>query len=94
MGNFHSQDFTDPGFTESKPKVALVYAEPSINRVARSVEAACNFGDTDMAFMLARRQVPGPESAALVVSATVALAEVTPLIIEDSPVGLLLAAPT
>jgi len=35
MGNFHSQDFMDPGFTESKPKVALDYAESSINRVAR-----------------------------------------------------------
>ncbi len=47
-----------------------------------------------MAFMLARRQVPGPESDALVVSATVALAEVTPLIIEGAPAGLLFAAQT
>ena len=46
-----------------------------------------------MAFMLARRQVPGPESDALVVSATVALAEVTPLII-GAPAGLLFEAQT
>jgi hypothetical protein len=47
-----------------------------------------------MAVMPGRRRIPGPESAALIATAMVALADVTPGIIEDSPVGLLLAAPT
>ncbi len=94
MGNFHSQDFADPSFSESKQKVAFNYAKPSMIRVARSAEATDEFGDIDMTFMSGRRQVLGPEFDALVAGAKVALANATPLTIEASPVGLLLAART
>ena len=47
-----------------------------------------------MDFLLTCHKVPGPVSAALVMTAMLALAKVTPVIIEHSPVGLLLAVPT